>query len=480
MAKDLEADRVDTISKVAQKMGEDLTVVRDIEMGYSRVKEQKTKYLPSHPSEEPENYSIRLNRPSFFNAFARTTGGLTGMVFRRNPVLQDDVRDEVVDHWENIDSAGKHGDVFAKEVFHDAMVAGHAGILVDFPTATPGLTRGEELDAGLRPFWRHIHKENIISWRTAVVRGRLVLTQLVLFEPTMVPLGAYGEEEVNRYRVLRLTDKGVMWNLFQAKNKQSDVSTIDGGQMVGVQEIPFVPVYANHAGFLQSKPPLMDLAWLVIAHYQTNSDMLHAAHIANTPVPVFIGVEVEEKVVFGPNTVINIENPEGDAKWLETEGGAINTTKAILADMRAEMSVLGLGILERRPMTAETATAKRIDRSEKDSQLSAAARSLEDGIERALGFHAQFMGVADENGDGGSVQLNRDYQELSLTPEQIRVYSDVVKERQLSPETLWAILTEGNALPSNFDAKAELARIASMELAEEPKKVEPEDLEEAA
>ena len=479
----MDQDRVDTISKVAKKMGEDLTVVRDIEMGYSRVKEQNVKYLPSHPKEEPGNYSIRLNRPAFFNAFARTTGGLTGMVFRRNPVLQDDVRDEIKAHWENIDNAGTHGDVFAKRVFHDAIVAGHAGILVDFPQSTPGLEekiggRAEELDSGLRPFWRHILKENIISWRTRTVKGKLVLTQLVLNEPTVLADGEYGEKEVERYRVLRLgnagTEKepreGVMWDLFESAEKSATPKRIEGGEMKGVTEIPFVPVYANETDFLQSKPPLMDLAWLVIAHYQTNSDMLHAAHIANTPIPVLYGFGIDGTVVLGINTVLKTDNEEAKAEWLETTGGAINTTKAILADMRTEMSVLGLGILERRPMTAETATAKRIDRSEKDSQLSAAARSLEDGIERALGFHAQFMGVAEENGDGGSVQLNRDYQELSLTPEQIRVYSDVVEKHQLSPETLWNILIEGNALPANFSVEEELTKVKAMA---EPVVVEP-------
>lgn len=459
-------DRVDTISKVAKKMGDDLTVVRDIEMGYSRVREQRTMYLPKHPSEEGDNYNIRLARPAFFNAFARTTGGLTGMVFRRNPVLQEDVPKDIVKHWENIDNAGTHGDVFTKQIFHDTMIAGHAGIFVDFPQAEEGLLRVEELNQGLRPFWRHIAKENIISWRTELANGKLVLTQIVFNEPTVLPHGLYGETEVARYRVLRLTEDGVMWDLWEKKEGDDDPLHIGGGQMVGVGEIPFVPIYANPTGFLQSKPPLMDLAWLVIAHYQTNSDMLQAAHIANTPIPVFTGVEVDQKVVLGINTVINIENPEGKAQWMETTGGAIGTTKTILADMRTEMSVLGLGILERRPMTAETATAKRIDRSEKDSQLSAAARSLEDGIERALGFHAQFMGIADENGDGGSVQLNRDYQELTLTPEQIRVYSDVVKEKQLSPQTLWDILKEGNALPSSFDVDEELARITPEEIPE--------------
>ena len=173
----MEQDRVDTISKVAKKMGEDLTVVRDIEMGYSRVREQNTKYLPSHPKEEPGNYRIRLERPAFFNAFARTTGGLTGMVFRRNPVLQDDVKDEVQVHWENIDNAGTHGDVFAKQVFHDTMIAGHAGILVDFPTVETGLSSAAEKALGLRPFWRHIAKENIISWRTEIVNGNCTQTR---------------------------------------------------------------------------------------------------------------------------------------------------------------------------------------------------------------------------------------------------------------------------------------------------------------
>ena len=465
-------DRVDTISAVAQEMGEDLTIVRDIEAGYSQVKKQTTKYLPKWPKETSENYAIRLNRPAFFNAYARTTGGLTGMVFRRNPVLDKDVPDKIKGHWENIDNAGTHGDVFTKRVFHDTIVAGHAAILVDFPTATAD-TKADEKALGLRPAWRHIAKENMISWRTETVNGKLMLTQLVLNEPTVLPDGAYGEKEVERYRVFRLVDGVVSWQLFEATTKEANPVSIGGGDMVGVSEIPFVPIYANETGFLKSKPPLIDLAWLVIAHYQTNSDMLNAAHIANTPVPVFIGVEVEEKITLGTHTAITIPNPEGSAAWMETEGKAINTTKGILADMRTEMSVLGLGILERRPMTAETATAKRIDRSEKDSQLSAAARSLEDGIERAMGFHAQFMGIADENGDGGSIQLNRDYQELSLTPDQIRVYSDVVKEKQLSPETLWAILVEGNALPSNFNVMEELERIKAMS-AVEPVPVQPE------
>jgi hypothetical protein len=165
---------------------------------------------------------------------------------------------------------------------------------------------------------------------------------------------------------------------------------------------------------------------------------------------------------------VKIPDPSGDFHWAETSGAAIGQTKGLLDDMRTEMAVLGLGILERRPIVAETATAKRIDRSEKDSQLSSAARSLEDGIERAMGFHAQFLGIAEADGSGGSITLNKDFLELTLTPEQIQVYVQAVTDKTLSLETLWSILQEGNALPANFDPGQERQRIAAMAVVPEP------------
>ena len=447
----------------------ELQIVRDVEAGSGRIKQRRTTYLPMHPKEDTENYEIRLNRPAFFNAYARTTGGLTGMVFRRNPVLQDDVPEQLRTHWENIDNAGTHGDVFAKEVCHDMLVAGHAGILVDFPVVDRRLTRAQEARLGIRPFWVQVKKENILSWRVRIVNGRSVLTQLVLREFVEQPMGAFGTETVERYRVLRkeITNTDTLEGpvTFEVWEQRAGKATKTGpsGEIRGVGMIPFVDLYANKTGFLQSKPPLIDLAHLAIRYYQTNSDMLHAAHIANVPIPVFLGVDTEEEIEFGPNTALKIPDPAGKAYWMETTGNAIGQTMKLLDDMRTEMAVLGLGILERRPMTAETATAKRIDRSEKDSQLSSAARSLEDGLERAFGFHAQFMGLADQQGDGGSVTLNKDFLELNLAPEQIRVYLDASKEGKLSVETLWAILAEGNALPANFNATEELVRLKALE-----------------
>ena len=77
-----------------ERMAGELKIVRDVAGGYTRIKGEATEYLPRHPKETPENYAIRLNRPAFFNAFGRTVEGLTGMVFREDPKLSEDVPEE--------------------------------------------------------------------------------------------------------------------------------------------------------------------------------------------------------------------------------------------------------------------------------------------------------------------------------------------------------------------------------------------------
>ena len=88
------------------------------------------------------------------------------MVFRKEPKLGKDVpkiirgREEAegqskLEGWaENIDLAGTHWTVFAKEVFADALRDGHSFIYVDMPPKLPdAATLADEREAGRRPYW---------------------------------------------------------------------------------------------------------------------------------------------------------------------------------------------------------------------------------------------------------------------------------------------------------------------------------------
>ena len=110
-------DRVDTENAVVLRRKEGVRVCRDVFAGTERMRERRTTYLPLFPGEKrrPAMYDARLERTVLFNALQRTVQGLVGMMFRVDPVLDDDVPDEIAGerkenneggHWENIDLAG--------------------------------------------------------------------------------------------------------------------------------------------------------------------------------------------------------------------------------------------------------------------------------------------------------------------------------------------------------------------------------------
>lgn len=450
--------RVDYTPDNVSDMLRDVRICRDVSKGTTHMRQQRKTYLPQHSGEESDDYSDRLKLAVLFNALDRTVKGLTGMVFRRDPVLTDDVPESIVEHAENIDYAGTHIDAFAKERFSDGLLDGHAGILVDAPRVDGErrLSDAEEAALGVRPYWVAVRKSQITSWRTEVIDGQTVLTQLVIHEPTTVPEGPFGEQEEHRYRVYRLegaTPTVEVWRVVDDKpqimEEQAPVTNQD--------RIPFAPIYSNRTGLLESTPPLLDLAYTNIAHYQTLADHRYCLHIANVPTLVTTGLSPEHMIEVGPNSGINIPDPNGKAMYLEPSGNAFDTNLRQLQEFKGDMAAMGLAMLQHETRAAETAEAKRLDKSVEESVLSAAARSLQDALENALQFHANFMRLP----EGGSISVNRDFDAQVISPDQVRAYRELVMSGQLSVDTLWQILLEGDVLPDDFDAEVERERIES-------------------
>lgn len=454
-------DRPDYTSKAYDRMKPDLDVMRDVVKGSRHLKAKGTKYLPQHAKEEGPDYRVRLANSVLFNGTERTVEGLTGMVFRRDPVLQD-VPARISEHLENVDNAGTHFDVFAKTVFADALEAGHACILVEVPeVARPAdrqLTDAEEAALGVRPYWCHYAKEDILSWRTEVVAGRTLLSQLVLREPVLEDDGGYGEKKVVYYRVLRRGSEGVTWQRLRIDDDTKKTIIVEGSGMVTNQdEIPFVVVYGKKTELLESRPPLLDLAETNLAHYRLLSDHLYKLHLCNLPVGVLKGVDPETDITVGPNSWLKLPDPNMGFSWESPDGSTFSDNQEQLREFKADMAALGLSMLQVETRQAETATAKRIDKAESDSDLATAARSLQDALEKALEYHGNFMRID----TAGSVQINRDFENLPMTPEEIREWRESVAAGQYSVDTMWSVMAERGALPDDFDPERERERIAT-------------------
>lgn len=462
----------DALGLAHQRQHDAVTICRDVYGGTLRMRERGEKYLPQFPKEKFEAYQARLRTSVLYNAFKRTVRGLVGMVFRKEPQLGEDVPAQLVEHAENIDLAGRNLAVFAQDAFTDAMVDGHVCIFVDMPAVDPDAvpTLAHERAMGLRPYWTTIPKSEVLRFSTQMVNGRAVLTEFVYRECAVERDGQYGEREVQRIRIYRLTGGRVEFQVFTKRKDESGKEswTAEKQGTMSIDEIPVATAYTSRVRYLESEPPLLDLALENVLHYQTRSDRCNNLHIAATPIPVLIGAEVDEDgktQVVATNQAIQLPLG-GDAKYLEPTGAALDHSQRELQDIEARMAALGLAMLQRETRAAETAEAKRIDKSASDSQLAAAAIALGDAIEEAFRLHAKWLKIGE---GGGSVSVNDDFERQEITPQMVKELREMVGAGQLRLETMWDILERGELLPSTFDPEAERDGLGSADLDQLPR-----------
>lgn len=452
-----------------------VTVCRDVYGGTLHMRQRGPKYLPPFPKEEPEDYARRLNEAVLFNGFKRTVKGLVGLVFSKEITLNDDIPPQVAGYMENVDLEGRDLQEFAMEHFEDALIDGHSCIFVDLqevPEGTVG-SLAEERAAGLRPYWVEIRKDQILKVATVRVAGRRMVSLLRWIESVEVDDGRWGERTVMRvreYRLAAVTDPatggrrlGVQWSVYEedtdARGKKAWRLAKSGTLGPMMDEIPLAVTYTGRTGFLESEPPMLDLALENVKHWQKRSDKDNVEHVAC--VPIFVTKGVPEKDVkrfsLGPTVGINLEGKDADAKYVEITGAGLDAARESLKDVEHRMAILGLSMLMSESRAAETATSKRIDKSESDAQLVIAARNLELGLWEAQRLTAKWEGLD----NGGTVEVNRDFERRLLDPQMVQALLAAVDSGRLSMETFWDALRRGEVLTEDFDEELEKGRLES-------------------
>jgi len=413
-----------------------LTLVRDLAGGTPVIRAKGETYLPKEAGESQTAYDVRLARSLLFNTFVKVREALIGMALKRNPELQDDVPAQIKSDIEDIDLEGNHLDVFIKESFRDVINDGHVIWLIDMQppldrsltslSSTP--TAEDDQIAGRRPYWVKYRKDQAINWKSDRINGEKVLTKLTLEECATKTDGEYGEQEVKRYRVLtlpKLAEKTatrpavygpMVWELFEKRTTsgQDSYDLIDGN-VTDLDRIPIVVIYARKKGLLESDPPLLDLAYLNIGHWQQWSDLncqlrmlvpiLHIkGEILNVPEAREGSPKPQLKI--GPGVAVQTDK-DGAVAYVSADAEATQGMSDNLSSLEQRMSAVGLSIIAPKPTQpaqAPTATEKVMDQNERESELASWLRALKDGIEAAFQVHAEYLGLP----DGGSIILGFD------------------------------------------------------------------------
>jgi hypothetical protein len=410
-------------------------LIEDLISGTYGMRRKHRRYLPQEPRELDDAYDNRLARsvcPPFYQRLERMLAGM----LTRKPVRLNDVTDTIREQLFDVDLQGNDLNTWTYETARKMIRYGHVGILVDAPA-----------DGG-RPYWVSYTPRDILGFRTETVDGATRLSQLRLRETIIKPSedSEYGEEQIEQIRLLTPGNYQI-----HQRDKKGDFRVVDEGT-TSLQEIPFAVAYSNRFNTMESRPPLEDIAELNLKAYQVQSDLDNQLHISAVPMLAFYGFPSSaEEVSAGPGEALAFP-AEGRAEYIEPDGKSYDAQFKRLDQIASQINELGLSAVLGQKLSAETAEAKRIDRSQGDSTMMVIAQNMQDAIDNCLQYHAQFLSES----QSGSCMINRDFLGSRLEPQEIQALLQLYTAGTITQETLLTQLAEGEILGDDFDIEEEL------------------------
>jgi hypothetical protein len=418
------------------------------------------KYLPKEAVESDDAYRARLMRSTLFNGFRKTVNDMTGKVFRKDIVLGDDVPEQIKTFAENIDNAGRHLNVFAKDVFKDGMQTGINYILTEMPAPLAqgqGTGRNGEVtkadEQSRRPYLCFIKADDLIGWKVAIIDGVATLIQARIRETYTVADGPFNEKTSPQIRVLEPGRWEIWREATEGANKGKWVKVSEG--KTSLSYIPLAPVYINRTGFFTGEPPLEDLADLNVAHWQSQSDQRNILHVARVPILFGAGFQEEDTIEIGASRMVRSSTVGTTLEYVEHSGQAIESGDKDLKNLEFQMQTQGLQLLIPQP-GGKTATGEVHDDAIENSQLAMMATALQDALEWSFGFMADYLTLGKDK--GGSLKVNKDFGILAGAAADVPNILAAKRDGTIDAATAINELKRRGFLSDDVDADAVIAK----------------------
>jgi hypothetical protein len=423
----------------------DWKVMAAVTNGTNYIRDLAELYLPQEPREDDEAWQARIDRSVLSPYTSRLIETAAGAVLRKPIHIEGDP------YWSevalDIDGIGSNINEYARRALVSSLTYGHSAILVDFPAATGARNLAEERAMGRRPYFVHVDAPQIWGWRKDDTNR---LTQIRIHDYEYRPLNEFGEEQVE---VMRVIYPG-RYDLYTLGQETVTFEESDG---FSLDTIPVVPIYSNRRGVLISQPGLLDIANLNITHYQRQSDLIHALHIAAMPTLVLEGYSQDSsEATIGVNYALGME-PGHKAYYVQSDATSFEAQMAELQSLEGQMSTLGITKLFGQKFVAESAEAKRIDQAQSNSVLAIISQELESALNQAFKLAAQYVGL-----EPPVITIDRDFDYYRLIGQDVAVLAQLNESGKISDETLLKILQHGEILPEDVKIADELERTQQM------------------
>lgn len=368
-------------------------LIADLMGGTGDMREAQETWLPREERETWIQYRARLGRSYLYNAYVNTVDRVVAKPFSRNLVLKGDegLPEQLSYLRDDADGQGSDLTQISRELFELGVAYGVSYLFVDYPYVQ-GVSLADQRQQRIHPYFVVIHPRNMVGWRTEVnpFTGRPELTEIRVREEVILPNGEYGE--VKRDVIFCYKADGT-WVRYLYDPDEDSWSVYSQGTHT-YPGVPLVPFFTNKTGAMLAEPPLMDLAWLNLCHWQSYSDQRNILRIARMPILHQAGVteeELEQPITLGPFNAVRSIDPDAKMSFVEHSGKAIGAGRDDLKDLEMQMEVLGLQPFVQPAVRSRTATEVVGVESRTMTTIQAWIRGLESVIEQAYAVAAVWI-----------------------------------------------------------------------------------------
>ncbi|OOF55771.1 DUF4055 domain-containing protein [Rodentibacter genomosp. 2] len=388
---------VSNVSSEMNTLHKQIQLIDDLLGGTAQMRHRKEKYLPQMELESDKSYRNRLNRSTLYPALRETLSQMCGRVFFK-AISTEDINETLQQNFlPDVDAQGNNLDVFSARWFYSALAYGVSYVLVDYTRTENIKTLADEKAAGARPYLIEIKPQAVLGFKTARINGKQQITQFRYKENVIEDDGEFALKtieqicvyEIGRVRKYRKLQNG--WQLHEevqlfAQNKPLDY-------------VPIVAFSTNKTGFMIGESPLLELAYLNIKHWQSQSDQDNILNTARVPLLVRIGMNDQNPVKIGGSLIDVPQN--GDLRYVEHSGNAITAGQESLKELESQMRVAGAKLLDK-TVLALTDSQSRDEQGKEISQLRLYANQFEDALDLVLEYVGNWLGLQQV----GSVEIS--------------------------------------------------------------------------
>ena len=440
-------------------------IMKAVTEGTDYLRQNSEAFLPLEPREDYDAYLARVNRAVFSPFTQRLIRAATGLVLRKPITLTGDP------YWTemfkmDVDGCKSDLDEYARRILMCSLIYGQSHILVDYPAPSGARSLAEERAQDRRPYWIEVDPTNLYGWRLDRESNYGNLIQVRLAEKAVLPSGQFGEKvfdqirviEPGRYRIFRKKEQieemydvadGSSVGDFEVATTNKDYKQVESGNF-SLGEIPLVTIYSGKTENLVSKPPLLDIAYLNLAHFQRQADLIHSLHVASQPMLVMEGYDDQTKDLAISVNYAMATQPGNKVYYVEPASSAFDAQSAEIKELQMQMATLGISTLSQQKFVAESADARRLDRVDTNSMLAMVSMELEQKLQKAFNLSAEYVGI-----EPPEIKISRDFDIERLIGQDITALTSLFDQQVIDREEFRDILVQGEVLPTANEVKPE-------------------------